>query len=113
MPAQLALELARATGHQAAERCADKADRENPGWLESAVEALRRFASHQAGAFTIEMAREVIADELLEPSDKRAWGHVTRQAVKRDFIKRVPGAFAPAASSHASQKPMYRKGAKA
>jgi hypothetical protein len=103
------LDAARAAGHEAAERCADKADRLSPGWIEEATEALRRFARNQACAFSVEMAREVIACEVVEPSDRRAWGHVTRLAVKREFIKRVPGAAAPAASSHGSLKPMYRK----
>lgn len=110
---QLTLDLARDLGHSAAQACADKADRLAPGWIESAIDALRRFASHQAGAFTVEMARDVIAEELPEPHDKRAWGVVTRMAVKRAFIARVPGAWAPAASSHASPKPMYRRGSAA
>jgi hypothetical protein len=107
------LEAARSTGHEAAERCADRADRHHPGWIEEAVAALRTFARNQPLLFTIEQAREVIGNEVAEPSDKRAWGQCTRLAIKREFIKRVPGATAPAASSHASPKPMYRRGPKA
>jgi hypothetical protein len=110
---QLQLELARDLGRSAAEACAEKADCLAPGWIEAAIGALRRFAARQAGAFTVEMARDVIAEEIAEPHDKRAWGVVTRMAVKRAFIARVPGAWAPAASSHASPKPMYRRGSAA
>lgn len=113
MNQQLTLELAREAGHAAAERCADKADRLAPGWIESAVEGLRRFAAHQRCFFTIEAARAVVASELPPVGELRAWGRVTQLAVKRGFIERVKGGYAPAASSNGSEKPLYRRGAQA
>lgn len=107
------LDAARSTGHAAAEACAVKADRLDPGWIESAVEALRRFARNQQCFFTIEAARGVIEYELPPVHEKRAWGRVTQVAVQREFIARVKGGYAPAASSNGSEKPLYRKGVKA
>jgi hypothetical protein len=102
--------IARDRGHSAAQACADKADRLCPGWTDAAVDAIRRFASRQNGCWTIEQVREVIGEELPEPENLRAWGSVTRVAVRRGFIARVPGAFAPASSSNGSEKPLYTKG---
>lgn len=113
MTQQLTLELAREAGHAAAQACADKADKLDPGWIAAAVESLRRFARNQHGCWTIEQARSVIAEEVTAPHDLRAYGHITRAAIKAGYIERVKGAYAPAASSHSSLKPMYRRGAQA
>jgi hypothetical protein len=59
------------------------------------------------------MMRSVVATEVPAPTDLRAWGVITRLAVSREFIARVRGGFAPAASSRGSEKPLYRRGPKA
>lgn len=106
------LELARRTGHAAAQAAADRADRNAPGWVDDAVAALRCFARHQVAVFTIEQARGVIETQpgITEPTDKRAWGHVTRRAEAEGYIERVRGGYAPATSSSGSPKPLYRRG---
>lgn len=106
------LELARRTGHVAAQAAADRAERTAPGWISDAVDALRRFARNQVAVFTIEQARCVIETQpgIPEPTDKRAWGHVTRRAEAEGFIERVRNGYAPATSSNGSPKPLYRRG---
>ena len=86
------------------------ADRTAPGWSERAYDAIRRFAAGQAGAFTIEMLREVVAAEIDPPHDLRAWGPITKKAMRKDVIQLVRGATAPAASSNGSPKPLYKRG---
>lgn len=110
---QLNLDLAMERGAMASQACADKADKAAPGWTNRAVELLGRFARHQQGVFTIEMARSVIEPELDAPHDLRAWGSVTRRAVTAGLIKRVSGSTAPAVSSNGSPKPLYRRGVEA
>lgn len=95
-------------------RSADRAERAEPGWIETATEALRRLAlvTEPDVLFTIEQARTVIAEagELTQPPNLRAWGQVTRRARRLGYIEQVPGRFAPAASSNCSPKPLYRRG---
>lgn len=110
---QLTLDLAMQHGQFASQACTAKADRTAPGWSERALEALARFARHQQTVFTIEMARSVIAAEVDQPHDLRAWGSITSKAVAAGLIQRVHGSTAPAASSNGSPKPLYRKGPKA
>lgn len=107
---QLTLDLARDRGTAAGQACVDKADRTAPGWSERAYDAIRHFAAGQAGAFTIEMLREVVAAEIDPPHDLRAWGPITKKAMRKDVIQLVRGATAPAASSNGSPKPLYRRG---
>jgi len=102
------MEAARAAGDQAVKAVADKADRLNPGWVDMAVEKLREWVRRQNGIFTIEKARLFIGQHLEQPHDQRAWGHVTRLAKKRNIIVQV--SVQPAASSHGSLKPAYRRG---
>lgn len=59
---------------------------------------------------TIEMLREVVAAEIDPPHDLRAWGPITKKAMRKDVIQLVRGATAPAASSNGSPKPLYRRG---
>jgi hypothetical protein len=110
---QLTLDLAQQHGQFAAQACTAKADRTDPGWSDRALQALQRFARNQHAVFTIEMARSVIAAEVSQPHDLRAWGSITSKAVAAGFIQRVPGRTAPAASSNGSPKPLYRRGPKA
>lgn len=94
-------------------RAADKAESVEPGWCERACEAVRRFAASGVHPeFTMEMARGWIARDLVEPTDCRAWGRVTRMARDRGYIAET-GRYWPAASSNGAPKPVYRKGSAA
>lgn len=113
---QLALnfEAARTRGDLGAERAAHRAERNSPGWIDVAAEKIRDYvrldAAGMAMDFTIEKARQWAADKNLPaPPDARAWGHVTRRAVKLGYIVET-GEYAPAASSNGSPKRLYRKG---
>jgi len=81
-----------------------------PGWIERAVDALRRAASVQVGVFTIEQMRAVLEPELPTVHELRAWGRVTQLASDRGYIEAAPRVFIPAASSNACPKPAWRKG---
>lgn len=98
-------------GHAAAEMAADKADRLDEGWSRRVIEDLRRFARTAAGEFTIEAAR-LHCTPAPEGADARAWGAVTRRAVRLGYIE-ATGGYAPAASSHGSPKRLYRRGSHA
>lgn len=91
------------------QRAADHAEREEPGWTEQAVEALRRFALTQTKPFTIEAAREAIQSQVARPPEARAWGAVTKTARARNFIESA-GVVLPAASSNGSLKPGWKAG---
>lgn len=78
-------------------------------WVETALTFLASFARDQAGhTFTIEQARAVIASKVVAPPDLRAWGAVTRLALKRHVLE--PVGIARAASSNNSFKTTYRAG---
>lgn len=85
------------------------AERSAPGWCAAAVEAIRRFASANAGVFSVEQMRSVIEAELPSISDRRAWGKATVMAVKANVIERVPRVYLPAASSNGAPKPAWRR----
>jgi len=68
---------------------------------------LHDFAKMQESGspFTVEVVR---TQGMIEwPPDDRAWGHATRLAVKRGWIKKV--GYAPAASSNGSPKCLWAK----
>lgn len=111
-----AMQDARARANEGMQRAADRADREGPEWVAAAVQAVQRFARGQTpGAmFTVEQMR--LALELAglpKPTDGRAWGIVTRMVKTAGYLERVKGLMFPAASSNGSEKPVYRRGAKA
>jgi hypothetical protein len=99
---------AKARADLGAERASGKAERLEPGWVDRAAEAVRMFAndSHPL-SFTIEDARASFSAP--EGVDLRAWGHVTRRALRLGYIEPT-GDYAPAASSNGSPKKLYRKG---
>lgn len=104
-----ALANARRTGPTAAGEVgiassAAHAEDDAPGWLERAVDALRRFA-WTVPDFTIEEARAAM--HVDPPAELRAWGAVTQTAVRRGIIERT-GGFRSAESSNGSPKPVYR-----
>ena len=91
-------------------RSAEAADRAQSGWCDAAVIFLMAFAKQADKPFLIEEARGKIGELLPAPTDARAWGVVTRQAVRAEFIERVPKMFLPAASSNGALKAAYRRG---
>ena len=93
-------------------RVSEATDRHCPDWMDKALSRLREFARHQAGMFTIEVARSVLESELPQPSDCRVWGAVTRMALKAEYISATKH-YAPAASSNNAVRRMYVRGAKA
>lgn len=107
MGTQLSILDALEQGHAAAEACAQKA---GASWVMRAVEALTTRISIMSGAdtFTVEELREQL--NVGAPHDLRAWGHVTRECVKRGLIKRVPNCYRRTRSSHGSPKPVYMRG---
>jgi hypothetical protein len=113
---QLTMEFAAARADVGVQRSAQSAERLTPGWIDKAAEMLRVGAcilAHSNAEFTIEDLRALIDKALPQPPDLRAWGAATRQAVAKGFIERIPGRYAPAASSNRAPKPVYRKGPKA
>lgn len=94
------------------DRVTEATERQSPDWTERALSRLREFARHQAGMFTVEVARSVIEPELQPCSDLRVWGAVTRMALKAGYITATKH-YAPAASSNNAVRRMYVKGAKA
>jgi hypothetical protein len=110
------IERARKNGLDAAQAAVDRAQRVvDPEWGAKAMEAIRRFARGQGdGLFTMEMCRGVIEldKQLAEPTDKRAWGAITVQAVRAGYLEQTK-TFHPAASSNGAWKRCYRRGPKA
>lgn len=91
-------------------RSAIHADAVHDGWVDEAVESLRTTVAlfPRGSDFTIEQVRQNI-NNLPEPPDLRAWGAVTRRAVKLGYIART-GNFRTATSSNNSPKPLYVHG---
>lgn len=104
-----ALLAAQARAELGMTRAARKASALNSGWCADALECLRQFARNQAGFWTIEMARTVIEEDLPAPSDGRAWGRVTQDALRLGFIVKTDKTAA-AASSNGAPKPLFRRG---
>lgn len=113
---QIPLALALARADQGIERAASHAERVLPGWCDRAAEAVRQalLRTRLDDTFTIEQLRGAIATAdllpLPDPPDARAWGHVTRRAVKLGYVERLPGQYRAAVSSNGSPKPLYRRG---
>lgn len=107
----LTLDHARDRGLLGMERAAARADKTYGGWTERALNALRQHVSKMPAdaEFIIEDVRVAIESKVPVPDDLRAWGAVTQLALRRLYIERTDK-FAPAKSSNASQKPLYRRG---
>jgi hypothetical protein len=109
-PDRVMLPVVRAKADAGIERVADATERRIEGWCEMACEKLREFARGQSGHFTCELARCAFQSSIPAPHDLRAWGKVSRMAMQRGYIEKVPGQFFAAASSNGSPKPVYRRG---
>lgn len=99
-------------GETAMQRCADRNEHVNAGWCQLALDKLRDFASKAPGEWTMEDARTVFAADIPAPTDLRAYGVVTRNALRQGLIVKT-GRSAPTASSNGSGKPTFRKGPQA
>lgn len=107
----LTMEQARAHGDAGIVRAALRNERANGGWATVALAAVVKHvrALPYEAEFILEDVRLSVAGELPVPTDLRAWGAVTQAATRANYIQRT-GGFAPAKSSHASPKPLYRRG---
>jgi hypothetical protein len=92
------------------ERAVQHAERVHTDWAQDAAAALGQAASSFGAGelFTIEQLRALCTD-LPAPPDLRAWGGVTRIAMRLGYIERTHS-FALATSSNNSPKPLYAKG---
>jgi len=96
---------ARERGKTGSRRAGERADRAVEEWTLHAALALRTFALwNEPRSFLVE---EVSRPCPYPPPDPRAWGHATRLAVKRGWIKKV--GYAPAESSNGSPKCLWAK----
>ena len=102
---QADLFAARERGKTGSRRASERADRAVDGWTEMAAQEIREYAQTTPQPFLVETAR--LAGFGGDPPDERAWGHATRLAVKRGWIKKV--GYAPAASSNGSPKCLWAK----
>lgn len=107
-----ALIAAKARGEAARDAAGAAADAVSPGWIEAAIAKLAAFARTQAGVFSIEQARSVIAPELPAVLELRAWGKVTSEASARGVIVAVPRTFINSASSNGCPKQAWKRGPK-
>lgn len=98
-------------GHERAKQAADKAERQVAEWTRKMAELVLHIAGDIPDDFTIEDVRS-FCPPMPKGTDARAWGHVTRLALKLGYIERT-GRYAPATSSNGSPKPLYRIGAAA
>lgn len=86
---------------------AEHAEDVQPGWQDMAVSFCTMLAP--LGDFTMErMAAAAYGLGLQRPAEGRAWGSVTVRLIREGVIEKT-GGFAPAASSHGSPKPLYRR----
>jgi len=108
-----AMQAAQARAQLGQDRAPAGAEFDMPGWIKNAVQALRQFAKGQAGVWSIEQARAVIAPTLPVPAELRVWGRVTVEAKARGFIKSAPRTYIATAASNGSAKPGWMRGEKA
>lgn len=89
---------------------AEHADDVIPGWQDRAVTACISAIDRQTGHFTMEHIRAVATWclDLPQPPELRAWGSLTIRLIREGIIEKT-GQYAPAASSHGSAKPLYRR----
>lgn len=85
----------------------DHAESDAPGWGDTCLDYMRRYALRQSDPWTCEEFRAwAYALGLPMPAEQRAFGPVTQRAIRAGLIQRV--GYAPAASSNGSPKPVYR-----
>lgn len=87
----------------------ERADRDQAGWSEKALDAVRLFvAKHRGEQFLAEAIREWCeqAQVVKAPSNERAWGAVMRRAAKEGCVRKV--GYAPSHSSNLSPKTLWQ-----
>lgn len=89
---------------------AEHAEDVQPGWGEWAMDKAREaIEDFWFPVFTMESVRlHAYGLGLDSPPEERAWGSVTVRLIREGIIEKT-GQFAPAASSHGSPKPLYRR----
>lgn len=96
-------QAARLRAELGATRAADKAQRLDPSWTDTALEAVRAHARDHE----VFMAEDVVKHcPMPQSADPRAWGSVLQSARRRGWIK--PDGYAPANSSNRSPKVRWR-----
>ena len=109
--ATLPFESAHARGIAGMNLAASNADFCSPGWTALALERLRAYVATLPfdKDFIVEDVRLAIQADLPEVFELRAWGAVTKAAIRHQFFA-TTGRFMPAVSSNCSPKPVYRRG---
>lgn len=102
---QLAIDFAKARD-DGIQRAHDHAEEDSPGWSDVALAFLRGHAMKHEHFLTEDVIEAGKTWGLLEPPDRRAWGHVVRKAVREGIIER--DGYAPAKTSHFSPKPRWK-----
>lgn len=113
MGTQLTILDALERGHAAAQRAAARA---GDTWVSDAINVIDGYLSGYKRSrpdeeFTMEELRDHLGGLITAPPDLRAWGHVTREALRRGIITRVAGKYRAAKSSNGSPKPIYKAAA--
>lgn len=111
MQMQLPLEESRAEGRRGMARASTRAERVAPGWHEQALDRFREYVSSLPldRDFIVEDVRLAIQAKLPVVPELRVWGSITQAAIRIGILSKT-GRFMPAVSSHASPKPVYRRG---
>jgi hypothetical protein len=96
-----------------AQRAADHAEDENPGWQDAALDYVLKVARLRPDApFMIEDVREFAeAQGLPPPPDARAWGAVALKAKRAKIIVRDGFGFTTRGPAHAHPRSVWRAAA--
>lgn len=87
------------------DRVAASANSAIDGWTDIALEKVVSYAQgHES--FLMEDVRAALTEDFPGPPDARAWGSVTRRAIKEGLI--IKDGYAPARSSNLSPKPVWK-----
>lgn len=111
MQTSMSIEASQARGVAGMNLASHNADICSADWTAKAIE---RFRAHVATLpfdkdFIAEDVRLEIQADLPEVFELRAWGAVTRAAIRNGFVI-ATNRVLPAVSSHGSPKPVYRRG---
>ena len=93
---------ARQLAEDGIQRAVDHADRKKKNWSALAYMSFLYYAKYHKTFQTEDVRRW--AEHLPSPPDNRAWGAITRRAVKAGIIKRV--GYAPVKSPNCHMAPM-------
>jgi hypothetical protein len=79
-----------------------------PEWNDRATEAFRQFALTHAEFLCEDVRVWAETKGLPHPPDKRAWGHIAREAVKNETVKVTGYAMTKVKPAHAGPRAVYR-----